>query len=382
MVKEDSLNDTDFRLDVIRGPVAPTKFNARAIAALTNNPGCARRAVLDAAAIDKQALAQHLGYPPRFGLSEFAIARGIAFESFVKANGCAELLGLLRDRLGLPLREVSYYDLNSVAGRETLQARHLRSRQLLAQAARAGEDSGTLFDHPVLQMTIAGRDVYLEPDLVAFQLRNREFHVVEIKSFPIIDRRADPSKVSAAATQSAVYVLALRQLLEELGADPAMVSHEVFVVCPQDFSNRPTAASVDVRKQLSILHRQLARIEQIGTLVSGLPLGLTLDLQVDADGVAKRPHDELLEALNQIEARYAPECLASCEMSFLCRAQARGCTAALGRSVRQDLGGVEDIASALDLASGARGPGEHEREAAQVLRLAYKLREECLDGVA
>ncbi|MGY2119401.1 hypothetical protein ACW9HR_36415 [Nocardia gipuzkoensis] len=376
------MNDTDFRLDVIRGPVAPKKFNARAIAALTSNPGCARRAVLDAAAIDKNALAQHLGYPPRFGLSEFAIARGIAFETFVKANGCAELLRLLRDRLGLPLPEVSYDDLNSVAGRETLQARHLRSRQLLAQAARGGDDSGTLFDHPVLQMTIAGRAVYLEPDLVAFQLRNREFHVVEIKSFPIIDGRADPGKVSAAATQSAVYVLALRQLLEELGADPAMVSHEVFVVCPQDFTNRPTAASVDIRKQLSVLRRQLTRIEQIGTLVSALPQGLTLDLRIDVDGVARRPVSELLEVLNRIEARYAPECLATCEMSFLCRAQARECTAALGRSVRDDLGGIENISTALGLASGALDPGEHEREAARMLRLAHTLREECLGGVA
>lgn len=382
VVKEDSLNDTDFRLDVIRGPVAPTKFNARAIAALSNNPGCARRAVLDAAAIDKHALAQHLGYPPRFGLSQFAIARGISFEMFVKAHGCAEVLRLLRDRLGLPVPEVSYDDLNTVAGRESLQARHLRSRQLLARAASGGGDSGTLFDHPVLRMTVAGRAVYLEPDLVAFQLRNREFHVVEIKSFPVIDGRADPSKVSAAATQSAVYVLALRQLLEELGADPAMVSHEVFVVCPEDFSNQPTAASVDVRTQLSVLRRQLARIEQIGTLVSALPQGLTLDLQLDADGTAKRPAGQLLQALSLIEARYAPECLDACEMSFLCREQARGCTAVLGRSVREDLGGVENIATALGLASGSRDPGEHEREAADVLRLAHRLREECLDGVA
>ncbi|WP_067666174.1 hypothetical protein [Nocardia miyunensis] len=376
------MNDTDFRLDVIRGPVAPEKFNARAIAALTGNPGCARRAVLDAAAIDKHALAQHLGYPPRFGMSEFAIARGIAFETFVKAHGCAEVLALLRDRLGLPVREASYTDLNSVAGRETLQARCLRSRQVLAQAVRAGDDSGTLFDHPVLQMTIAGHQVYLEPDLVAFQLHNTLFHVVEIKSFPIIDGRADPGKVSAAATQSAVYVLALRQLLAELGADPGRVSDEVFVVCPQDFSNRPTAARVDVRKQLLVLRRQLARIEQIGSLISALPPGLTLDLRIDAAGVARRPVSELLEAVNRLEPRYAPECLATCEMSFLCRTQARGSTAALGRSVREDLGGIETISAALELAVGDRDPGDHEREAAELLQLAQTLREECLGGVA
>ncbi|MRH93529.1 hypothetical protein GFY24_40090 [Nocardia sp. SYP-A9097] len=375
------MNDTDFRLDVIRGTAAPKKFNARAVAALASNPGCARRAVLDAAAIDKQALAQHLGYPPRFGLSQFAIARGIAFENFVKDHGCAEILRLLRDRLGLPMPQVSYDDLNRVAGHETIQTRYLRSRQLLAQAARSGDDSGTFFDHPVLQMRIAGQQVYLEPDLVAFQLRN-QFHVVEIKSFPIIDGRADPAKMSAAATQSAVYVLALRQLLAEVGANPAMVSDEVFVVCPQDFSNRPTAARVDVRKQLSVLRRQLARIEQIGSLVAALPPGLTLDLRIDATEVARRPVGELLEALSAIEARYAPECLATCEMSFLCRAQARGSTAALGRSVREDLGGIETVSAALSLACGDRDPDEHEYEVAEMLRLAHTLREQCLGGVA
>src|SRR5207249_4695409 len=126
---------------------------------------------------------------------------------------------------------------NSVAGHETLEARYRRTRQLLAHAARSDQDAGTLFDHPLLRMNIGGREVYLEPDLVAFRLRDR-FHVVEIKSFPVIDRRADARKVASAAIQSAVYVLAMRQLLAQLGVDPALVSHEVFLVCPEDFSNR------------------------------------------------------------------------------------------------------------------------------------------------
>ncbi|WP_330251415.1 hypothetical protein OG874_35555 [Nocardia sp. NBC_00565] len=375
------MNDTDFRLDVIRGQVVPKKHNARTIAALTSNPGCARRAVLDASSVDKQALAEHIGYPAPFGISPFGLARGNAFEAYVKANGCAELLRLLRERLGLPLPEVAYDDLNSVAGHETLEARHLRSRQLLARAARSGEDSGTLFDHPLLRMTIAGREVYLEPDLVAFRLRD-QFHVVEIKSFPIIDGRADPSKVAAAATQSAVYVLALRRLLQQLGVDPAMVSHEVFLVCPEDFSNRPTAARIDVRKQLTVLERQLARIADVATVVSTLPVGFTLDLRFDDGGVATRAVGELCEALELVPARYAPECLAACEMAFFCRSGACGHTAALGRSVQEDLGGIETVTAAIGLASGVIPPGEHEREAAEVLRMADLLRHQCLNGAA
>jgi hypothetical protein len=287
---------------------------------------------------------------------------------------------LLRDHIDLPLPEVSYDDLNSVGGHEILEVRHRRSCQLLARAAHSDQDAGTLFDHPILRIDVGGRWVYLEPDLIAFRLRDR-FHVVEIKSFPVIDQRADARKVASAAIQSAVYVLAMRQLAEQVGVDPAVVSHEVFLVCPEDFSNRPTAALIDVRKQLTVVQRQLTRLARVDTIVSTLPASLTLDLQLD-DGLAMRPVDELLDALRHIEARYAPECLTTCEMAFFCRSRASGRTAALGRSVQEDLGGIDTIATAIGLATDALTPGDHQREAAEVLRMAEHLRRECLGGAA
>lgn len=375
------MNEVDRRLDVIRGSVEPRKQNARTIAALTTNPGCARRSVLDAAGVDKQALAARVGFPAGFGQSSFAIARGNAFEALVKANGCAELLRLLREQLDLPLPEVSYEDLNSVGGQEGLGARYLRSRQLLATAARSAEDAGTLFDHPLLRFQVGGQSAYLEPDLIAFRLQDR-FHVVEIKSFPVIDRRADPQKVAAAATQSAVYVLAMRQLLEELGFSTELVSHKVVLVCPEDFSNRPTAAVVDVRKQLTVVQRQLARLTAIGTIVAALPAGLTLDLRQDSTGTSTRPVAELVDALRHLEARYAPECLATCEMAFLCRSEALGTTAALGRSVQEDLGGVDTVAAAVAMAEDTLVLADDQHDAAAVLQLAHRLRRECLGGAA
>ena len=80
------------RLDRLRGPVAPRNHNARTIAALTSNPGCARRGVLDAAGVNKGEIARHLGFPAGYGQSRFAIARGNAFEAQVKADGCADLV--------------------------------------------------------------------------------------------------------------------------------------------------------------------------------------------------------------------------------------------------------------------------------------------------
>jgi hypothetical protein len=339
-------NDTAARLATLRGDEPPKRHNARTVAALTRNPGCARRAVLDAAGVDKQELSRRIGHPAPFGQSPFAIARGNAFEAQVKQDGCAELLRLLRETLGLDLGQVGYADLD---GTDTQELRHARARALLT-----ADEQNTLYDHPLLRLDVGGQPVYLEPDLVAFQ-HDGVFHVVEIKSFAVVDGQADGEKVAAAAVQSAVYVLALRRML----GDERLVSGDVVLVCPKDFSNRPTATRVDVRKQLIVLEHQLRRLTRIETLVALLPDGLTL---------GREPG----EALKQLDARYGPDCLSTCEMGFFCRGESAGCTATLGIGVREELGGVETVAEALALAHGERLPADDQAEAAAMLRAAAR----------
>ena len=46
------MTSTEARLDQIRGVLPPRNHNARTIAALTSNPGCARRAIMDAAGVE------------------------------------------------------------------------------------------------------------------------------------------------------------------------------------------------------------------------------------------------------------------------------------------------------------------------------------------
>jgi hypothetical protein len=216
----------------------------------------------------------------------------------------------------------------------------------------------------MLTLEVAGQAVFLEPDLIAFQRESR-LQVVEIKSFAIVDGQADGAKVSAAAVQAAVYVLALRRLL---GAD--RVSHEVVLVCPQNFALSPVAVVLDVRKQLSTLRRQLSRLSSVADLISALPPEVSFDLAL--------PVAELLASLETLTARYVPECLSSCEMSVYCRHEAAGSTAALGRSVREALGGVDSVALALDLAAGTAAPTDQQAEAAALLRAAARLRDEAL----
>ncbi|MFG2058627.1 hypothetical protein ACGFI9_31840 [Micromonospora sp. NPDC048930] len=356
------MTDTAQRLAEIRGGVPPRRHNARTIAALTGNPGCTRRAVLDSAGVDKPKLAERIGFPARFGQSRFAITRGNAFEAQVKADGGVELLRLVAERLGVPVpAEASWTDLGGDEDRPE------RSRAALT----APGDQPALFDHPLLGLDVAGGRVHLEPDLVAARLGGR-FHVVEIKSFPVIDGQADPAKVSAAAIQSAVYVLALRELLAAEGRDPDLVSHEVVLVCPRDFTNQPVASLLDVRRQLLVLRRQLDRMARIDDLLAAVPAGFTADPTAEPA--------TLRSVLSMVEARYAPDCLAACELAYFCRYEARGHTAALGRPVREALGGIADVGTVLALAEGERAPDPEQAEAAALLRAAARLRADALAG--
>jgi hypothetical protein len=358
------------RLARLRGGQPPQGYTARMIAALASNPGCARRSILDAAGVDKRRLAAYTGYPVPFGRSPFDISRGNSFEAQVKAEGAAQLLTLLRDKLSLDISEAGYTNLDEVGGSDSFQLRHERTRQLLTAAPR---QRGTMFDHPLLRFGVGGRYAYLEPDLVAFR-HDDTFHVVEIKSFPVIDGQADPAKVSAAAIQSAVYVLALRDLLGQV----AEVRHETILITPQNFSSRPLATSIDVRKQLGVLRRQLARLARVEDLAAALPQDLTFGLDLDDKGVPHRSPGDLIEALTTVDASYAPECLATCEMCFFCRDEADGATGALGKSVREDLGGIEYVGRALQLARGEVPVPAQLTEAAAILRRAAVLRGEIL----
>lgn len=191
--------------------------------------------------------------------------------------------------------------------------------------------------------------------------------VVEIKSFPMIDGTADAAKVGAAARQAAVYVLALERTAEKLTG--AEVGHTVLLVCPKDFSNLPTASAVDIRRERSVTRRQLERLTRVEELAAALPEGLTFD--------PARTAEELTEAVAAVDAAYAPECLAACELAFHCRDRARtaGEVTALGRSVRGELGALTTVEAALAAASGAGPEGDPTAEA---LHHAARLRAEAL----
>ncbi|MFE3324645.1 hypothetical protein [Streptomyces sp. NPDC059176] len=350
------------RLAELRGTsAAPHPLDARALAALAANPGCQRRALLDGAGVDKAALARALGSPAAFGQSQFAFMRGNAFEARVKADGGTELLKLL----GVEEPRAALVPDLTAAGPH---GRAARTALALREATAAG--GWTLLDHPMVALEVAGSPAYLEPDAVVVHPDGR-WTVVEIKSFPVVDGSADASKVGAAARQAAVYVLALERVAAL--AEGASVAHSVLLVCPKDFSNLPSASVVDVRKQLSVTRRQLARLTRVEDIAAVLPEGVTFD-------VATCSAAELSSAVASVPAAYAPECLSTCELAFHCRERARatGAVEALGRGVRGELGGLTDVAGVLAAARGASGDPADPAVAA--LRRAAELRAEALNA--
>ncbi|UAK31969.1 hypothetical protein K8O92_30255 [Nocardia asteroides] len=369
----------DSRLDALRGSATRLNFNARSLAALENNPRCTLRSVLDASGSNKKDIAEHAGYRTQFGQSIFAITRGNNFEKMVKANGCAELLRVLRDVLDLPIPQVGYRDLNDIGGVSTPSVRHSETEKALVGAAR-GDGDGTLYDHPLLRLEVGGQFVFLEPDLVAFKFGDK-FYVVEIKSFPVVDGQADPALVKSATTQACAYILALRTMLAAADINPDVVSDKIVLIGPKNFTNRPTGAFVDARNQVKNLARQLDRIERIGNQLDLLPEGTTFDLDKDEDGHPQRPQSELLEALDSVPAAYRPDCLSHCEMAFFCRSRARACGSldVLGPAVTEPLGGIDTMTMALGLARGKLEPNQEQVEIAVALRHAARLRAELVD---
>ncbi|WP_262285506.1 hypothetical protein [Micromonospora sp. MA102] len=365
------------RLDALRGDAEPQSLDARAISAIVGNPGCGRRNLLDAAGIDKEALARAIRHPMYAQPSRMVLARGAQFEAQVKANGGAQLLTLLRQDIGLSIPEAEHEDLKTIGGNEGKLARYRNTVQRLTAVARSAQDGGTLFDHPYLKITVAGYDVFLEPDLVAVKSGGK-FYIVEVKSFSVIDGQAPAAAVEGAELQAAVYIYALRELLRSHGFDEDLVADEAIFVCPQNFINKPFAARVNVRNQITAVRRILKRMHDLDTILSNLPAGLTFALRGPA---GFRPAEELMAGLRLVPARYAPSCLDTCEMARFCRLEEQGSTAVLGRQVREELA-LDTIGEVVGLARGTRLPGPDQVEQAELLRRAQRYRDELLGSMA
>lgn len=364
-------------LERIRGTLPRTSASARTVAALTENPGCARRRVIDSAGIAAHELAESLGHPPVRGQSPFAIETGNRFEGRLKErSGYSLLVDALAPYVTLPQPpDLRVEDVNAIAGlagaASWIDARARLTDEIIAKIARDDADAPHVVDHPVLQFDLAGTTVNLEPDALAFRAGDK-LELVEIKSYAIVDGQAEPSKLSSTAGQAAVYHMALRSTLVRLGFDPELLAWSVILVAPRNFGRSPVAHRVPLKKKAMSLARVLEAVPGTSELLSHLPDDLTFDVDPDRKLTDLERQSALADAVGAVAARYVPDCVQNCDMAKFCRDEAwsTDSPSRLGRAARDSLGDVHSLSEALRLAR-SEGAGE-ESDVAAALQEAYE----------
>lgn len=326
--------------------------------------------MLDAATVNLDKLGSLIGGVARDQQSPFARARGNQFEQQVVANGMAEIVALARRHLGLEIPEVRQHDLSAGALREAYpgitgtrlnEVRATLTRQRVNEMLTDPANAYNLIRHAMTRLEFGGDTVYLEQDVLAFAVAGR-IHVVEIKSFPRIDGRADPTKSSATVRQTAVYVLSLQQLMVDIDASPNTVSTITMIVLPENLSFRPVAETKDIDIYVRRLRRQLASVPHAAEILDAVPAGTQLPAHPAKDaGDDERAAAAAAarEALAPLPPRFTDGCV-SCPLFHHCRDEAdfHRSTARLGSAVASACGNVTDITVALELADGRRAPAD------------------------
>lgn len=362
-------------LEDFRGEFPRQKLNARRISGALEAPGCHRRTALDAATVNLDKLGSLISGQPMDRQSPFAITRGNQFEQRVIGNGLADIVSLARRHLNLEIPEVRQLDLSASALREAypgvsgIKMNELRAtltRQRALEMLNDPAHSYNLIRHAMTHLDFGGELVYLEQDVLAFAVNGR-IHVIEIKSYPRIDGRADPVKASATVRQTAVYVLSLQQLMVEIGADRNIVNSTTMIVLPENLSFRPTGVPIDIDMQVRRLRRQLESVPRAAEIIDAAPAGTSLPAHPANDASADERAAAAAaarETLAQIPPRFTDGCV-SCALFRHCRdeAELQNSTSRLGSAVAGACGNVSEIGAALALADGRRLPTDASEEA-------------------
>ena len=315
-------------------------------------------------------------YEPGTGADPLAIKRGRLFEEILKKDDYAELLNLLYEQdaamgaFGADARIARLRDIPVPSGRSGFELRAAATRVELGKIARKAWDAPTLIDGAVIRARIAGEIAYFEADGLA-AASNGALHVVEAKSFPLIDGRCDPVKLGAACVQAGLYAGLVRAQLREDGLPGETVSDTGFIVLPR---NTRLGRAVLLRQNLTFHIRRAARLLSLASLDVGVVERIQDHPFPSEKTVAAERIDALSHLMDQAGTQYRPECLEHCAAAKLCRERAyrAGRVALLGDQVRRELTGIDTLPRVLELAGGAEAL-ESEQDSARELGRARRM---------
>ncbi|MCM3920130.1 hypothetical protein ND748_00265 [Frankia sp. AiPs1] len=374
--------DARERLVHFRGDFPAKPLDARRIAGLLDAPGCMRRQVIDAASVPMKDLAPLIGCrEPR--QSSYALQRGVRFEQSVTSNAMSFLLPLVREQLALDVREVREQDLSTVQvrtqfpdlDRDALTDHRVRTtRDSVAQMLAGDQRAINLLRHPYLVLTLGDMPTYLEPDLLAYAASGT-LAPIEIKSFPCIDGIADPAKTAEAARQTAVYMVALCRLVENLGQPSSRIASQGLLVMTRDFTLEASGSLLDLRPQVRRLERVLANFPHVTQLAAQIPTAVSLPALPSRDTSQTErtaASAQAREAVGALPMRFGDGCT-GCPLLDFCRGQAQReeSVAQLGTQAANMCGDVSTVSHALALTAGTRTPTTAaEKAVAEELRRA------------
>jgi len=346
------------------------------LAAASEHTDCAFSRLALSGHVDLNKIFGGTMYDPVFGADPLAIRRGKIFESLLKKDKCAELLNLLYeqdpslDLLSASERVAQFRGIETRPGVDSRDVRADATKAALVKIASNKPNAPILIDGGVLRTKINGSNAYFEADGVA-AATNGMIHVLEIKSFPFIDGRCDPHKLSAAIAQAGLYVALVREVLREEGFDPSVVSDIGYIILPK---NTRIGRAVLLRQNLMFYARRaLALLDQCGIDERDVSRIGDASFPSIQDAPVHRI-STVSHLMDQAGTYYRPECIENCAAYRLCRERAHrfGLLSLQGEGRIRDVPGVATFMRALDLAEGAV-PEDHERDSSLRLSKARTL---------
>jgi hypothetical protein len=368
-------------LDNLAGVAPRAGWSVRGLSRWADNTRCGTAAAAFAARVDLDRLLEGTPYEVEFGQSPFMIMRGKLVESRLRDNGYAELIPILRETLGFDINEVASLNLKSgyPPNNTGFEQRSIATRHAMEAILRGDSNAPNILEGAVLEAQLGPYKARFEADAIGARL-GPVLHGLEVKSWPVVDGRVDdPGKAASALRQLGFYLLLLRRLIEDLGADPDVVSPHGLLVTPKNVGLTLVGSVRDLNREITVANSTLERLPDAATYVDAInPASGFGPASKEAATSPDDRVDHLDTLTDTFGTHYQTSCLSSCGMAKFCRAKlhGQGSPSVCGTATVRFLPGVRNLSRAAELGAGAPPtPEEADTGVAQILAEAGSLYE-------
>lgn len=333
-----------------RGTASSAGNNSREVAKYIATGRCPTRGLCLASGVSTDRLLRGTRYEVPFGQSPFAIQRGRKVEEVARADD-AEAIRLRAEAEFGSFKRWRVLDVTQLYKKPDWSTGVRATSELVKQILMGDENAPTLIFGAAFAYKLKERLQHYEADALLLH-PSGALHVVEIKSFPKVAGQADGEKLGAALAQSSIYVLALRELVTELGGVPDIsVSNEVLIFTPENFRLRLTSTKKNVERRARFTHEALKQMPAIKEYSAAVPRAFTFGAVADSDATEADRIRPLEAIASCVGTTFGSECKGNCGLFRFCRErQYRGRQlAVLGAEVTNMLPGIESWDEVIEL---------------------------------